>query len=1683
MREVDSGELSEAYIRSYSRNRIRKRVLFVLSCIVVFVTSYTLILPAITMEKKTTVICGKSEHTHREDCYAEKTAITFTCADGLHAHTYACYNEAGELFCGRADRYLHTHDESCYDKDGKLICPLEEYAGEAHIHDPSCYDENNVLICPLPETAGGEEHIHEGSCFDESGALICGRTEQLLHVHTEECRHVETTKVLICDVEEHVHTDECLPHETITLRENEFTCGFAYEHTHGEDCYGEEGVLTCTLTEHTHDKSCRFNKDADIETAEDWEASFASVTFTGNMGEDAAAIARTQIGCGESERNYRETDGAVHGYTRYGAWFGDPYCEWDAAFCAFCLTYAGADPVYRPAEPSAARWMEALKDAECYRAAGEYVPAPGDVLFLTETDEETETVRAVLVTSVDMDGEDVTVTVIGREGTAVSEELPLSLTDARVTGFAQVKETKAQQEARLVTLTAELEKGLTVTVSALPEALPYPVEELTLRVSVVENEDAGYLMSEAASADGVAGETTLLFDIKLIHDGREVEPSGELNVLISGLADEETGGVAVYHINTESEEVQDVESVLEDDGTVNISTDHFSLYGVTLLAAADVGSLSELPLSNGGTLTLTRDYKVTSTINISRNTTLDLNGHKIYADCDPVFNVTGGTLTINDSGTAAVTETVVPDAVTNSHTAAYMTGEEIGVASYALTDSSVFSPWGDGALSHLFDNNISTKIGGSVSGGSLSIEITPSDTSAVLSKYTLTSAGDTANYSSRVPKSWVVSGYNGSRWTTLSSVSSMPVDSSTEHVYTVDNTTAYRKYRIVFSTNSAFQMAEMKLYSTADERLEYYVTETEVTDPANGVTTETLKKYTVTGGGMIIGDKAGRAITVSGGTVNLNGGYITNFSRSVDSEDSRGGAVKVTGGTVNIRGAVLAGNYASDGGAVYVSGSNATLNILEGAVIAGNTATRSHYFNWSGYGGGGVYLDNNATVNMSGGYVTNNVCSNEAGACNGGGGFMVNGSRLNISGGYITGNGGPGGGGIMTARVDSYNAGGKVYMTGGFVTANTSYTKEGGGISLDGYGYMELTGGYVTNNYCKGGYTDSSFGDWGGGGIFVSDYQALLYIENVLVTQNKAGGFGGGLAGCSTGRLNIAVDDVCASFDNTALGENLSGAGNQKNEDHTYAAQSDVFMENGFQDYYCALSSIVSGGMLGEGTAMWTGSIDGEAVVSTSRDDTLTAASVMGLTAHPSEQDKANASAAARVFITGNESPTHGGGVLANGYLMIGPQQIESFCRLEFGATKSLITGTGGSASLGSRVFNFAVEDEYGTVIMNGSNDSSGKISFDNRVSFTAAGTYIFYAYELEPDSAGGTRVVKDGAKYKIEVDVVKNSSTITVDGKNYTKNVYQFREVRILDAATGSSVRTYKTSDGTLTNNENHAVSLDPTGGRAFKNYSVSSVDIVVNKVWANSGSHSPVTVNLLRNGEVISTQTLSSSNSWAYTWSRQSTGTTTVPYHYTVTENAVGGYITTYSVLTEGTSSSSRAKQTVTITNTPTGNTTYKLNVKKVSAEDASVLLPGAEFSVKNAAGETLYFTYNATTARYALSTRSTDAGRTQTLVTANNGYFRVDGFPAGTYTLTETNAPEGYTAVPDTQFTLTEQTPDQSLTLVLEDPEYRGGPRMPATGGSGTLVFLLVGAALMILSTRKMCEAVLCKIKIMK
>ena len=163
-------------IRKILRDRrirtLLTRVVSMISAIIVFVTTYALILPAITLEKQ--AACGIEEHQHTDECYEEELICDLPESEG-HQHTDSCYAVKSVLSC---DVPEHVHDEDCYDENGELVC--EKYE---HSHDGACYQEVKELVCGIEESDG---HTHDASCYEK--VLTCGKE---VHVHSAECYKTE----------------------------------------------------------------------------------------------------------------------------------------------------------------------------------------------------------------------------------------------------------------------------------------------------------------------------------------------------------------------------------------------------------------------------------------------------------------------------------------------------------------------------------------------------------------------------------------------------------------------------------------------------------------------------------------------------------------------------------------------------------------------------------------------------------------------------------------------------------------------------------------------------------------------------------------------------------------------------------------------------------------------------------------------------------------------------------------------------------------------------------------------------------------------------------------------------------------------------------------------------------------------------------------------------------------------------------------------------------------------------------------------------------------------------------------------------------------------------------------------------------------------------------------------------
>ena len=549
----------------------------------------------------------------------------------------------------------------------------------------------------------------------------------------------------------------------------------------------------------------------------------------------------------------------------------------------------------------------------------------------------------------------------------------------------------------------------------------------------------------------------------------------------------------------------------------------------------------------------------------------------------------------------------------------------------------------------------------------------------------------------------------------------------------------------------------------------------------------------------------------NGSTVNMSGGYVcgaTSTSRGAGIElgvqENKGATLKLTGG-------VIAGNCAPSGGGVYANGAAVTVT---GGIISGNSTLD--------VGLGGGIMAEGGIVTVSGGYITNNrmvkFCNTEGSGCHGGAGLAAHkGAHVTISDGQITGNySDEAGGGVYVTdqgRDDSCKDTAWLKITGGIIASNVSFRSEGAGIrvgqkvdamigdTLDNNG----TPGskvYITNNRCMSRF------DWGGGGVFVqgdsntADNAGRLFVYYSYISSNTAGGYGGGVAVCPTGKTLVTNTKGTAIFGNSSAGKDQNfkeynradGSGNDgtphlsgggiadanKTEDRE-AYGSPTFRESGHADFFLAARdhatpvAVVTGKMLGGGDAQYSGSIELKEAITIPANGAVGVKNSIGLTSGVEATDKAATDAQdnATTFITGNYSWDHGGGIMSNGDLYLG-QPTDAYVYPSLKATKELIDSqTGKKKPLTKNEFTFKVyrkdsKDPFAngtfdrgvcTEVGNAGNDANGNITFnlgDQSAPSSSAGEITYYLVE---DAGNDPYIKYDPAVYEI-VGTLKDNVT-----------------------------------------------------------------------------------------------------------------------------------------------------------------------------------------------------------------------------------------------------------------------------------------------------------------------------------
>lgn len=643
--------------------------------------------------------------------------------------------------------------------------------------------------------------------------------------------------------------------------------------------------------------------------------------------------------------------------------------------------------------------------------------------------------------------------------------------------------------------------------------------------------------------------------------------------------------------------------------------------------------------------------------------------------------------------------------------------------------------------------------------------------------------------------------------------------------------------------------------------------------------------------GVITQKKGGRVSSLvyaeNGSTVNMSGGYVCGASSSGAGAGIMVSNEKGSASTLNVTGGVIAGNSAPSGGGVYAKGSTVTIT---NGVISGNSTLDSAGF------GGGIMAEYGGSVTVSGGYITNNryakFCGNDGWGCHGGAGLAAKeGTHVIISGGQITGNySEEAGGGVYVT--DQGRSGSRKDMawlkiTGGIIASNVSYKSEGAGIRVGQKVDAEIkvppnsSPVYITNNHCMSRF------DWGGGGIFVQGCNETpsdagrLFVYRSYISSNTAGGYGGGVAVCPTGKTLVTNTDGTAIFGNTsAKGEqsyekyvdgndgtpHLSGGGQEKNQDYD-AYCSETFRNNGHADFFLAAKehnepiAAVIGKMLGGGDAEYSGSKELAQAITIPANGGVQVYKSIGLSSGVQAGDPAatTAQSKATTFITGNYSWNHGGGIMSNGDLYLGqPADTYVYPSLKLKASKELNGRDLKDGEFSFTVYRKGSDDPFAngtfnrdtcTKVGTANNDAHGNITFNLGEQFAANGTADTITYYLVENAGTDSDITYDPAVYEIVVTVNDRATVLmhvpTREDPNKTTELkihnYEIKNVSAVEHPKGET--DYRDASVQADTTEGSYSIVGSDGGVTFTN---------VYTPYDSNGSWVPKATKVVKGGEM---------------------------------------------------------------------------------------------------------------------------------------------------------------------------------------------------------------------------------------
>jgi len=157
-----------------------------------------------------------------------------------------------------------------------------------------------------------------------------------------------------------------------------------------------------------------------------------------------------------------------------------------------------------------------------------------------------------------------------------------------------------------------------------------------------------------------------------------------------------------------------------------------------------------------------------------------------------------------------------------------------------------------------------------------------------------------------------------------------------------------------------------------------------------------------------------------------------------------------------------------------------------------------------------------------------------------------------------------------------------------------------------------------------------------------------------------------------------------------------------------------------------------------------------------------------------------------------------------------------------------------------------------------------------------------------------------------------------------------------------------------------------------------------------------------------------------------------------------------------------------TIKETTPPSKVNVYLFTIDVTKVNDKNVKLQGAEFTLKDNAGN--FIPVSLSSGRYKVSDTLAATEANAKVVSDADGKIYIDGLAEGTYTLTETKAPDTYNLLKDPVTVTITATYDADgnctgVTGNAVKVVNKAGSLLPTTGGTGTVIFVASGIVIML------------------